>query len=1169
MTTYFYRLKLKKASVLFFFILHFCFLHVFSQNNNLREIFKHPPSSAKPWVFWYWMYGAVSREGITADLEAMQQAGIGGAYIFTIKDIPDTPLFIPSIRQLTDEWWEMIIYALNEAKRLGLKIGFHSCDGFTVAGGPWITGELSMQKVVWSKIMIRGGQYFCDTLPQPETTNNYYRDIAVFAFPAHIGESGSTINVAPKVTTSIPGIDAQFLVQANNTKVFRSDEPCWIQYEFEQPFTCQSLKLHTRGNNLQAQRLLIETSNDGIAFTKLIRLKPPRHGWQDAVAEHTYSIPPVTARYFRFVYDKEGTEPGSEDLDAAKWKQSLKITGIELLSSVCIDQYEGKSGIVWRISERTSPDIVPDSLCIPLDKIINLTDKLGNGGFLEWDVPEGQWIILRMGHTSTGTTNYMGGAATGLECDKFNPLAVELQFNKWFGELARRAGNELVPDVLKIFHVDSWECGSQNWSPVFRDEFRKRRGYDIIPYLPVYAGVPVENTRISEKVLSDVRQTIGELVCDNFFGTLKKLLHKYGCDFSAESIAPVMTGDGMQHFGIVDIPMGEFWLHSPTHDKPNDILDAVSAGHVYGKNIIQAEAFTTLRMAWNEYPGMLKPTGDYHFTTGINRLVFHVFTHNPWLDKKPGMTLDGVGLYFQRDQTWWKHTKAYLEYIMRCQTMLQQGHDVADIAVFTGEETPSRSLTPDKLVDLMPGLIGKERTEKEKIRLKNAGIPMQEIPEGVISNANIFNASEWINPLRGYKYDSFNKDALLKLARVENKRIILPGGASYALLVIPGKNRMPASGRVMSEEVAGRIMEMIDEGATVMLFEPPCDFPGLTHNEKNDSILRQFNAAIWDPYKSGLPDAANRNTLIHNIGKGKVLIGPYNNETLNAIGIERDFIALDSSGSYLQDIGYTHRTSDSFDIYFVFNKRDEEITFEVSFRTAGRIPELWDPLTGECKDACEWRTENNRTVLPLRLEAHGSVFVVFMRKAKVKNKKSGKNWYDFNRMFTVYGNWKVLFDSAFKGPEDTIIFENLTDWSLHPDPHIKYFSGTATYYNNFIWNKAIRKTNRVWLDLGIVADIAEVRINGISCGTVWTYPFRVEITNAIRKGNNHIEINVTNTWANRLIGDYLLSSEENRITYICTPVRYENIVLTKAGLIGPVEVNITRIKRGRLELDSE
>jgi hypothetical protein len=560
-----------------------------------------------------------------------------------------------------------------------------------------------MQKINWSQVQVDGNRLFNDTLPLPPSNENYYRDIAVFAFRERgEGTAGTANEAVPVVSTNKPGINAQFLAAKNNKTSFSSSEPCWIQYAYDKPVTCRTIIIHAT-NNYQAQRLLIEASDDGRQFHRIARLEAPRHGWQDTDADVTHTIASATARYFRFVYDKTGSEPGAEDLDAAKWKPSLKLAGIELLSAPRIYQYEGKTGEVWRISKRSNAAQLPDSLCVPRAQIINISSFLHPDGRLVWNLPPGRWTILRMGHTSTGHTNATGGGGKGLECDKFNPVAIRLQFNSWFGEVLRRAGDSLAA-VIRLLHVDSWECGSQNWSPVFRAAFQKKRGYDLLPWLPVMAGIPVQSADASERVLYDIRNTIAELVNDSFYVTLAGLAHRNGCLFTAESVAPTMTSDGMLHYKTVDIPMGEFWLHSPTHDKPNDMLDAISGAHVYGKNIVQAEAFTTLRMNWDENPAMLKPLQDFNYALGINRLVYHVFVHNPWTDRKPGMTLDGIGLYFQRDQTWWKPGKAWVSYAQRCQYLLQAGHPVTDMAVFTGEDIPRRAVLPERLVDVLPGL---------------------------------------------------------------------------------------------------------------------------------------------------------------------------------------------------------------------------------------------------------------------------------------------------------------------------------------------------------------------------------------------------------------------------------------------------------------------------------
>ncbi len=1120
-----------------------------SVTSDLSQILQKPPEAARPWVFWYWMQASVSSEGITTDLEAMKEAGIGGAYLMPIKGPADPPLMEPPVEQLSPAWWKLVQHAMEEADRLGLQLAMHASDGFATAGGPWITPELSMQKVVWTETYVEGGHHYYDSLPQPETKEGYYRDIAVLAFPTPEGTGISTQTIVPHVTSSKPEVDAQFLAEKGHEEIFRSEEPCWIQYAFDQPFTCRSLLIHTHGNNYQAHRLLIEASDDGENFHLVQQLEPPRHGWQDSDAEVTHVITPTTARYFRFRYDPSGSEPGAEDLDAAKWKPVLKMKGITLSAAPRLHQFEGKTGEVWRISRRTTAEQLPDSLCVPKDSIVDLTAFLDREGRLSWEVPPGRWTILRMGHTSTGHTNATGGAGRGLECDKFNPEAVRLQFDRWFGEAFQQVGPALASKVLKIFHVDSWEAGSQNWSPVFREEFQRRLGYDIIPYLPVMAGIPVESANVSERVLYDVRQTIAALVADNFYDTMEKLAHEKGCLFSAENVSPTMTSDGMLHFRAVDLPMGEFWLRSPTHDKPNDILDAISGAHLYGKPIVQAEAFTQLRMAWDEHPAMLKALGDRNYALGINRFVYHVFTHNPWLDRQPGMTLDGVGLYFQRDQTWWKPGRAWVEYAQRCQALLQQGHPVVDIAVFTGEEIPRRALLPDRLVSTFPGLFGEDTVKRESQRLANAGQPLRELPDGVTHSANLADPEKWMDPLHGYAYDSFNKDALLRLARVQDGRIVLPGGASYRLLVLPGARRMSPEADLMSPEVASHLLELVKAGATLLVNERLVASPGFQHFPACDDTLQKIVAELWQ----GKPAETKKGLTQWRVGKGRVIQGPYQKASLDELGIARDFIAEDSAGNRAEGIAWTHRRGRDQDIYFISNQLNQPRTIEVSLRVNGRVPEWYDPVNHERHTARDWQIENGRTKLPLRLEANGSLFLIFRQPTTATAEHTGDNWLTPESVQTLEGKWQVTFSPEAGGPAVPIEFNTLQDWTTRSEKEIQHYSGTATYTKTFTWKKSTGKNARIWLDLGEVANIAEVKVNGISCGVAWTAPYRVEITQALQAGKNELSVEVTNTWANRLIGDQMLP-EEKRISRTTAPYRLEGKPLLKAGLLGPVNI---------------
>ncbi len=1083
----------------------------FSQQPKNADIieknFFNPPASAKPWVFWYWMHGAVSKEGITADLEAMKQVGIGGAYLMTIKDTSSVIPFEPTVRQLTPGWWAMVKFAIQEAKRLGLQLGMHVSDGFALAGGPWITPELSMQKLVWTKTYLRSGFTGKINLEQPQSYDAYYKDVAVFAYPGHSSYAFNEEVMIPSVTTS-NGTKAQFLSfpDSANKQSFRSDSACWIQYKYPNEFTCRSVRIHTGTNSYQAQRLIIQTSDDGINFKTVTRLEPPRHGWQDTEEDYTHAIPAVTAKYFRFIYNKDGSEPGAEDLDAAKWKPSLKVMGIYLSDEPVINQYEAKNGSVWRVATNTTTQHVSDKDAVPLKSIINLTGKLDSAGNLNWTPPNGNWVVVRIGHTSTGQTNATGGGAKGLECDKFNEASVKLQFDSWFGKVFEKTDASLAKEVLKIFHVDSWECGSQNWSKNFAAEFKKRRGYDLLPYLLVMTGVPVDNAAASEKVLHDVRTTIAELVNDIFYGTLKKLSAEKGCVFSAESIAPTFVSDGLLHYKNVDLPMGEFWLNSPTHDKPNDMLDAISAAHIYGKNVIQAEAFTSVRMNWGEHPGNLKIIGDRNFALGINKLVLHVFTHNPWVDKKPGMTLDGVGLYFQRDQTWFRQSKVWIEYLTRCQALLQLGKPVVDIAVFTGEEVPRRSVLPDRLLNTLPGIFGKERVEAEKKRLANVDQPLRQIPDGVSHSANMADPENWIDPLNGYAYDSFNPDVLMQM-KVVNGRVVTPGGASYGVLVIPGKHPMNPNAAI-SSAVLNKLKQLANAGAKIIV-------------DKN--LIRSFN------------------------GNKNVVTAPYTDSSFEKLGMKKDLEIIKGKAT----IAWTHRKTVDADIYFISNQANTVQSIQLLFRIKDKKPEGFNPANGKDFRGFSAYNTDDGVMVVTGLQPNQSLFFVFRNKFDLTYIKQAQP-LRFADSIVLGENWDIEFYNNVNHDMVTYKKRQLKSWTTFADTLPKFYSGTAIYKNTFIIKK-IEDIVIATLTIDSIYNIASVKINGIDCGTLWTPPFGLGIFEALKTGENKIEIEVTNTWHNRLIGDNLLPPEK-RMTWTTAPFRLKDKPLLPAGIIGSVKL---------------
>ena len=953
----------------------------------------HSAGDARPFTFWYWMYGAVSKQGIHADLQGMKEVGLGGCYLMPIRGVNEHPDYGGTAQQLTPPFWDMVDYAFQQADSLGLEMGIHVCDGFALAGHPLITPEESMQKVVWSDTVVsvaHGGNSVKVVLRQPESYKGWYKDIAAYAV---------RFEERPEVWKPLRTHLSDNISTAKGYML--ASTPATITHEYASPVTVRSIHICPQGNNYQSQRLLVEASDDGVTFRPVKQLVPPRQGWQNTGADYTFSIPATTARWFRFSWTPEGTEGGAEDLDAAKWKPLLKLASITLSNMPLLNQWEGKTAAVWRIDRDSTATCQP----VAREDIVPL--KMNAGGLVSADLPQGHWMLLRMGHTSTGQMNATAGGGKGLEVDKMNRQAVDKLIDGWFLQFLKRPHSS----VVKYLHVDSWECATQNWSEHFASEFRERRGYDLLPYMPLFAGIVVESKERSEQVLHDVRQTISELTNDIFYNAIEERAHIYRCRVSHESIAPTYVADALEHYKYADLPMGEYWLQSPTHDKPNDMLDAVSGAHIYGKNIVQAEGFTEVRGVWNETPAMIKPLLDRHFALGMNRLFFHVDAHNPWMDRKPGMTLDGIGLFFQRDNIWYPEATGLVDYVTTCQTLLQKGRPVVDIAVFTGEDVPARSFTPDKLQALLPGLVGTAHKHRKGV---------EESPVGVTHAADILDLKDWTNALHGYKYDSMNRDALLNESRAENGRLVMSGGMEYKVLVVPQQK--------LSEEVQKKIDE-----------------------------LRKSGVVIIDK--------------------------PYVEADLSQYGIMPDAVLPEG-------MDFAHRYIDKEDIYFITNQQDSARDVNVTFRSAGNVK--------------------------INMPAYASAFVVSHdgQTAEVMPMWVGGNGAAVDSVNLCNSRWQVKFRENDVNMTDVRL---PFDWSKTEDIHTRYFSGHAAFSTTFRYKKG-KDHGRVLLQLGGLADVARVIVNGKECGIAWTEPYMVDVTNALTNGKNTLQIVVANTWHNALMG---------------------------------------------------
>ncbi|MDE2450062.1 MAG: hypothetical protein KGO22_13895 [Gammaproteobacteria bacterium] len=1132
---------------------------------QLAALFASPPQSASPGAYWYWLGGQVTRAGITADLTAMREAGISTPMLYSIgKSGPDT-LIHPPADALTQYWWELVEHAAAECERLGMRLALNDCDGWATASGPWITPELSMQCVVWSQRTVAGGQRIDGPLPQPPRQRDYYRDIATLALPWRTEWDETSLTRRARITTDLPlkvADPARISDPDNSEEVVdwsrvAADRPSWIEYAFDRPFTLRSITVRTPpapgfspGVYRAANSLAVEASDDGKTFRRIGALEYPKHGWQTDLTTLTHAVPQTTARYFRLVHQSIAPQPYEEEYDFGQ-DTRLRFFSVVLASEPRIHHLPGKSGAKWAISRRTSAADIPDDVCIPLAEVIDLSGRLRPDGTLDWTPPPGRWRLLRIGYTTTGAQNSAAGGAQGLECDKFSPAAATLQFQSWFGQALERVGPRLAGNVLHVLHVDSWEAGSQNWSPAFAGGFQRLCGYKLLPYIAVMTGVPLVSADVSERVLHDVRRTINDLMDTGFFRTMGELAHRHGCVFGAEPPNPTFPADGMQHFQYVDRPMGEFWLHTPRNDKPTDIKDAVCAARLYGKPYAQAESFTEGLITWDEHPFMLKPVGDHNYCQGIGRLFLHVYAQQPWLHREPGITLNGIGSFFSRTQTWWRPGKAWFDYMRRCQALLQQGDAVVDVCYFNGENIPARALLRRQL-----------------------SVPLPE----------------------GYAFDTINRDALLRLAGVRDGEIVLSSGPRYRVLVLPDSD-------LLTPEVALRLRDLVDAGATIVGPRPRAS-PSLVGYPTADRTVEGVAQELWG-------DLDGKTRTVRRVGAGRVIWGRPLGTVLQEAGTAADLVV-----STTQDppptIEWTHRRMADCDLYFLSNPSPVARRLEVTFRIAGRVPEIWSPDSGNTETPALWREEEGRTVVPLHLDPCGSTFVLFARPSRgvshfvaIDPVSRGSDPRASVRLLESDGRLRALVSSAghwmltrasgghaplevpqlpeplaLRGPWLLTIprqsgtdrdrraarsvrtrLTDLISWTALSEPQARYFSGTALYRTRFELPAELLGPQRaLWLDLGEVREIAAVRLNGAELGVLWKPPFAVEITAAARAGRNSLSLRVTNTWRNRLIGDYGRPAGE-RETFVVPLLRKGEpwlprapAELSDAGLLGPVTI---------------
>jgi hypothetical protein len=792
---------------------------------SLESSFINPAAEAKPQTWWHWMNGNVTREGITLDLEAMKEAGLGGFQNFDAgTGIPEGP-----VTYLSKEWLSLKKHAISEAQRLGLEFTMHNCPGWSSSGGPWINPDMSMQQMTWTEAVLEGGKEVRIKLQQPFSLLNYYNDAVVLAFPSANELPGSQDLTYRKVTTNKGIVDVARFNQGNDKGLTIEPEAqgknAWVQFEYSEAFEARSLTLYTAaiGGGFGPSVFMLESSADGLDFTKVTDIRGGGGGFggsSDALATAAFTA--VKAKYFRLV------SSGPRHLS------NVYLSGARRLENwVRKANFSGTTDYIGNTGSSQSADSFQ---AIDPASVIDISSYMNKEGELYWTAPPGKWNILRIGHTTLGTLNRSApSTGIGLECDKYSGEALEVHFKKMFQELL-----PLLEPVAKNgtvgLLIDSYEVGMQNWTPKIIQEFEKRRGYSMISYLPAMMGRIVGSDEISNRFLWDLRRTQADLMADNYYGKMQELCKRYGMKTYTQ---PYDRGpfEEMQIGSRVDANMGEFWAGLSQLFANNDTMRrtvklSASIAHTNGQKLVLAEAFTAEPSSgkWQQYPYGMKALGDYMFTQGLNRLTFHRFAHQPHASAIPGMTMGPWGTHFDRTNTWFLKGSAWLKYNARCQALLQQGLFVADIAYLTSEDVPG--FTPVRPHEL-------DQT-----------------------------------PPEGYDYDLMNAETLIRRVKIQNGRIILPDGMSYRILVL-------ASGTTMTLALLQKIHSLVNAGM-VLVGSKPVASPGLSTYKDNDSEFNRLSNELW-----GEPGSSTAASL--SFGKGKIFTSMPIKDILMSLDIYPDF----------------------------------------------------------------------------------------------------------------------------------------------------------------------------------------------------------------------------------------------------------------------------------------
>lgn len=1107
--------------------------------------FMEPGEAARPRVWWHWMNGNITADGVRKDMEWMNRVGIAGLQAFDAGNA--TPQVVEKrLPYMTDGWKAAFREAAVQAGRLDLELGIAASPGWSETGGPWVTAPDAMKKLAWSEMRLSGGQHFRGIMPHPPTTTGILQTStsgwglggrAAGQNPPELyaDQKVLALRVAdaplprPIVTVSGGTLDSAALADGNIDKpavnLISAREvggESWVRFDYGRTVTIRGLTFATplfgrfydaldpRKPTPAPVRFRLDASDDGAVWHDTGAQVVP--GW----LQRTVSVNNARARYFRLVSIRQA--PEAAPVPAPRFSRPagpppdvVPVNELVLRGEPTVHSFEEKAAFFTNGDYFGLPTGTAGPGAAPAGEVIDLTGRMSADGRLDWVVPKGEWVVLRMGYSLTGAMNRPASPeATGLEVDKLDPDAVKRYMDHYLGMYRDASGGLLGMHGVRAMMFDSWEASHENWTPKILEQFRRLRGYDPVPWLPALTGHVVDNSVRSDAFLFDWRRTLQQLLTQNHYELLTRMLHDNGMIRYGEGHEAVYAtmGEGMEMKQSADIPMAAMWqAQRPAAIEPvyfNDIQESASVAHIYGQNIVATEALTG-GPAYGSAPWDLKPTADAILLAGSNRFVIHTSAHQP-VDRGPGMTL-GVGQYFTRNETWAEQAKPWVDYLSRASFLLQQGRSASDVAVFYGE-TGSISTTYH---DSYPA-----------------------VPEG-------------------YRYDYVNADAVLDRLSPGNGKAVTATGLGYRMILL-GSNAQRVTLPVL-EKLAALV-----EGGVALVGLRPQGSPSLSDDPARVTALLD---RLWPQGQSET-----------RIGQGRVFASANAEEAVHAIGLPRDFNYIkpqaDSNVMFIHRILGGSNGGEGGNLYFLSNRVDRAETITANFRVSGRPAELWDPATGQVQPANYRTTADGLTQVTIPLDRFGSVFVVFRGTGAPSHEAPQKAW---NTLASLGGPWTVSFQKE-RGAVEKTVFPVLSDLRDNADPGIRYFSGIAAYAKSLkLPAGALANGRRVAIDLGDVGDLAEVWVNGKLAGTAWKPPYRVDVTGQVHAGANTVEIRAVNLWVNRLIGD-VQPGNPKKITFTAADGKIDaatansrsaqmpykpDAPLRKSGLIGPVTVLVREL----------